>query len=345
MAMSLIILAIFLNQVDLQISVATFNAGSEVNSLSERLRGTTILPTQNQDIQTTTETTTEAPTGNNLNAIGGTTSTSLDAPEQNFQAIFTIFSQKNKKSNDEKHSLAGNVELFFNENTAGYNDDHLENTKNYKIAIKAQSLVWDNCLETSFRDSPLTDVKNKDMQNDNHDHYVQDNKEIGLWQKRDAGNFNFNSTAGQAWLKKYNNLLNSKSEERRQQKSETTQTKKITELSTSVSTVLPTSTVRVIPITREVFKEQLNIFNTTEDITTDSDIGDSYTEDWIEEKDGSKIRFGGLPQKEKYLLPSLKLDEAFHPFSFMSEFFYLIYPFDFPVGKYTEHYIIYLLNY
>ncbi|CAB3226988.1 unnamed protein product [Arctia plantaginis] len=333
MAMSLIILAIFINQVNLQTSVATFNAGSEVNSLSERLKGTKILQTQNQEIQTPSETTPAAPTGNNLNAIGSTTSTSLDVPEKNFQAIFTIFSQKNKKSNDENHSHAGNFELFFNENIARNNDDYLESSKNNQIAIKSESLVWDNCLETSFKDSPLTDVKNQDMQNDNHDHYYQDNKEIGLWQKRDTGNFNLNSTAGQAWLKKYNNLLNSKSEERRPQKSDTSLVKKMPGTPTSISTVLPTSTIRIIPITREVFKEQVNIFNTTDDITTDSDIGDSYTEDWFEEKDGSKIRFGGLPQKEKYLLPSLKLDEAFHPFSFMSEFFYLIYPFDFPVGK------------
>ncbi|VVC91417.1 unnamed protein product [Leptidea sinapis] len=43
-----------------------------------------------------------------------------------------------------------------------------------------------------------------------------------------------------------------------------------------------------------------------------------------------------MPQTQTYLIPKFKLEEGFHPFTFMSKFFAFIYPFDFPVGLVKE---------
>lgn len=324
-----LVLVVLVNQVNSQTSLTTLNIGSEVNRLSERPGLSAIFPTQIQQIQTTSETRPAVSAGNNLNVVGGPVPTSLDVPEQNFQPISTIYSMKNKKTYD-KYAREGNGEFLSDESVReNYGKDLPEKEAN-RDTMKAERLVWDNCLETNFKDTPQNIVKPQDVQNDNHDYRYHGNKEIGsIWRKRDAGNLNLNSTAGKAWLEKYNNLLNAKTEERRQQKPEPT-FKKTTSVAT---TAAPLTTVQIIPITREVFNEPMDSFNTTQNAVTESDIVASYTEDWFEEKDRSKIRFGSLPQKETYLIPSLKLEEEFHPFGFMSDFFYLIYPFDFPVGK------------
>uniref|UniRef100_A0A2A4K501 Uncharacterized protein n=1 Tax=Heliothis virescens TaxID=7102 RepID=A0A2A4K501_HELVI len=303
--------------------------GRDINSLSEGLEVTSIFPTQIQQIQTTSETTLAASAGNNLNEVGSTVPTSLDVPEQNFQAISTFYWIKNKKTNDKKYGREENIESTLIRNDVNNNEKILLNAEENLSSIQPAPLVWDNCLETNFKDNPQSIVKAHDMQNDNHDYRYQGSKEIGsIWRKRDAS-LNLNSTAGKAWLEKYNNLLNAKTEERRQQKPETTFVKKVTTVATTIE---PKTTIQVIPITREVFNEPIEVFNATQNAVTDSDIVASYTEDWFEEKDRSKIRFGDLPQKETYLIPALKLEQGFYPFGFMSEFFYLIYPFDFPVG-------------
>lgn len=334
MATISIILFVLANRVNSQTSLTTLNTGSDINSLSG-LEVTAIFPTQIQQIQTTSETTLAVSAGNNLNDVGGTVPASaLDVPEQNFQAISTIYLMKNKKTNDEKYARRENGNSLLDGSDGGNSEKYLKHSGENVETIKAESLVWDNCLETTYKDVPQNIVKSPDTQNDNHDHRFQGSKEIGstsIWRKRDAGNLYYNSTAGKAWLEKYNNLLNAKTEERRQQKADLTVVKKVT--TTVAPTVEPKTTVQVIPITREVFKEAIDLYNTTEMGVTESDIVASYTEDWFEEKDRSKIRFGNLPQKEKYLIPALKLEQTFHPFGFMSDFFYLIYPFDFPVGK------------
>ncbi|CAH1636539.1 unnamed protein product [Spodoptera littoralis] len=332
MATVSIILFVLANRVNSQTSLTTPNTGSGINSLSGGLEVTTIFPTQIQQIQTTSETTLAVSAGNNLNDVGGTVPASaLDVPEQNFQAISTIYLMKNKKTNDEKYARRENGNSLLDGSDGGNNEKYTKNSGENLETIKAESLVWDNCLEATFKDVPQNIVKSPDTQNDNHDYRYQGSKEIGsIWRKRDAGNLYFNSTAGKAWLEKYNNLLNAKTEERRQQKADLTAVKKVT--TTVATTAEPKTTVQVIPITREVFKEPFDLFNTTDMGVTESDIVASYTEDWFEEKDRSKIRFGNLPQKETYLIPALKLEQTFHPFGFMSDFFYLIYPFDFPVG-------------
>ena len=342
MAMISLILVVLANQINPQTSLTTVNSESDINSLSEGREVTAIFPTQIPQIQTTSETALAASAGNNLNDVGGTTVASFEVPEQNFQAISTIYSIKHKKTNNHEKAREGNVKSLQDESGARNNEKYkLQTYKENLGDFKAEPLVWDNCLETSFKDNPQNMVKSQDNQNDNHDYRYQGSKEIGsLWSKRDAGNLNLNSTAGKAWLEKYNNLLNAKTEERRQQKPELTPVRKVTTteattVATTEHTTEPTvkTTIQVIPITREVFKEPKNIFNTTQTAITEDDIIASYTEDWFEEKDRSKIRFGNLPQKETYLIPALKLEQGFHPFGFMSEFFYLIYPFDFPVGK------------
>lgn len=345
MATIYIILAVLINQVNSQTSLTALNEASEINSLPEGLRVSAIFPSRIQQIQTTSETTPAASAGNNLNVIGGTATTSLNVPEQNFQPISTIYSVKNKKSNNDKNAREGNIKLLSDESDFENTDGDLQISKETGL-IKPEALVWDNCLETNFNESPQNIVKpvDADIETDNYDYSPQRRDEVGgLWRKRDAGNLKLNSTAGKAWLEKYNNLLNSKSEERRQQKPDLTVVKKTTTEATATTTTttavtvtsstLPTTTVQVIPITRDIFEDQVDIFNTTQSEATESDVVASYTEDWFEEKDRSKIRFGDLPQKQKYLIPALKLEEGFHPFQFMSEFFYLIYPFDFPVGK------------
>lgn len=338
MAMISLIFIVFANQVNLQTSLATLNEGSGINSLSEGLKVTTIFPTQIEQIQTTSETTLTASAGNNLNDVGGTGAASFVAPEHNFQAISTIYLMKNKKTNNNKNAREGNVKSFEGKSSAEKTKKNSKESEENLGNLQAEPLVWDNCLETNFKDNPQNMIKPQDMQNDNHDYRYQGSKDIGisLWKKRDAGNLNLNSTAGKAWLEKYNNLLSAKTEERRQQKPELTLVRKVTTTeATTVKTTETTvkTTVHVIPITREVFNERKDIFNTTQTAVSDDDIIASYTEDWFEENDRSKIRFGNLPQKETYLIPALKLEQGFHPFGFMSEFFYLIYPFDFPVGK------------
>lgn len=337
MATIFLILVVLANRVNPQ---NTLNTGSDINRLSEGLEVTAIFPTQIQQIQTTSETTLAASAGNNLNDVGGTAAASFDKPGENFQSTSTNYSIKNKKTINNKNAREGNVTSLGERSGAEFNVNDLQTSEENLEGIKPEYLVWDNCLETNFKSSsPQNMVKPQDMQNDNHDYRYQGNKVISsLWKKRDAGNLNLNSTAGKAWLEKYNNLLNAKTEERRQQKPELTPVKRVTTTEATTTSVQTTelnvkTTIQVIPITREVFKEPIDFFNTTQTTRTEDDIIASYTEDWFEEKDRSKIRFGNLPQKETYLIPALKLEQEFHPFGFMSEFFYLIYPFDFPVGK------------
>ncbi|CAH0683186.1 unnamed protein product [Spodoptera exigua] len=284
-----IILFVLANRVNSQTSLTTPNSGRNINSLSEGLEATAIFPTQIQQIQTTSETTLAVSAGNNLNDVGGTVPASaLDVPEQNFQAISTIYLMKNKKTNDEKYARRENGNSLLDGRDGGNSEKYLKDSAENLETIKAESLVWDNCLETTFKDVPQNIVKTPDTQNDNHDYRYQGSKEFGsLWKKRDAGNLYFNSTAGKAWLEKYNNLLNAKTEERRQQKADLTVVKKVTTIATTVE---PKTTVQVIPITREVFKESIDVFNSTEKSVTQSDIVASYTEDWFEEKDRSLIK-------------------------------------------------------
>ncbi|KAI8421662.1 hypothetical protein MSG28_009652 [Choristoneura fumiferana] len=172
------------------------------------------------------------------------------------------------------------------------------------------------------------------MQDADHDSRFQKNRQIGsIWSeglsKRDAADTN-NSIAIKSWLSKYNNLRASNTVNGPVQKSDSLLIRKIAKPST---TMIPSTTIQMIPITRDIFNNPTESFNMSVDVVvTENNIRASYTEDWFEAKDRSKIRFGGPPQTETYLIPTLKPEEGFHPFGFMSHFFALIYPFEFPVG-------------
>lgn len=328
-ALILISLAIVKTEID----------GAATESKLNQLLG--IFPVQIR----TSETKLGASAGNNLN--DGAKPQPLR--RKYFQAI-TQTSLEGKKQNDDKSSSAES------------NQEGGENV------IEPLAMVWDDCMETTFRENHEHLVKAQDLEIAVQDYPIEHHKEISssnTWNKRDAQNYNV-SAARDAWLKRYNNLFNSRADERRQQKPEYVPVKKTT------STIMPdvestnsmnpptiftttitaptssnltiTSTdsttsdleanVRIIPITREVFHEEIEIEN-----VTDQNIVLSYTEDWFDlkkVKDRSKIRFSSLPQRTTYLIPTLRLDDGFHPFSFMSEFFYLIHPFEFPVGKPTS---------
>lgn len=297
-----------------------------------------------------------ASAGNNLN--DGREALPID--RKDFQAISQASPHDDKKAKRESNTLAPNQK-----------DGERINL------IKPLPMVWENCMETTFKGNQAVDtVKATDMetvQNYPIENLKSRRNLTTTWNKRDAQNYNI-SAARNAWIEKYNSLLNSKADGRRQQKPDYVPVRKTslsldtTEYTTTISTLsttapqttafayattTPTSTtvsstldsdlsrttdpsdfddIPVIPITREVLREEIEIQNVTE-----KNIIKSYTEDWLDlkkVKERSKIRFSSMPQRTTYLIPTLRLDDGFHPFGFMSEFFYLIYPFEFPVGEF-----------
>lgn len=332
MAAIALILAILLVNRVLPQTTETLNSVNAVNTLAANSTES-IFALQIRRFRTTTEATPAAAAGNNLNVVGSTLPT-YTAERDNYQAISTSYSEtlpdKKYEFEDEVNSTLYPFQGNMTENKKK-SSEQFEDNQNVK---KPLALIWDSCLETNFKDSPINTIKApSDKDNTNNDFQIhQSNAEIGnIWNKRDAGNIN-NSLAMKAWLDKYDSLRNSKTDERKQQKQDSILMKKISQPTTTTEVI---STVQIIPITKEVFIKPVDIFNATQStVATESNIFASYTEDWFEVKDRSKIRFGGLPQKETYLIPALKLEEGFYPFTFMSDFFTLIYPFDFPVGKF-----------
>ncbi|XP_062531213.1 prominin-1 [Bombyx mori] len=269
-----------------------------------------------------------ASAGNNLNADEGAASNNQDVHE-NFQAIRSLRNEMEKKNqigNEENVDLPSSTDrkVIYNGGIFPLNEKDKTNTG------QVMPLVWNGCVETRHKENYGNTVKYEENTHVDDNIHIQGNKDIGnLWNKRNVG-LN-DTTTFKSWLQKYNNLKNSKSEERRQQKLDFPFPKKNTETTLQTVTETASSTVHVIPITRNVFKEQVP--STTANINvTENNIIAGYTEDWFESKDRTKIRFSELPQRETYLIPTLKLEEGFYPFSFMSRFFYLIYPFDFPIG-------------
>lgn len=301
-----------------QIGITTLNS-TDVNTLESI---DPVFALQILQTRTTSEAPPVASAGNNLNVVDATIL--LDVPESS-QAISTI----NRLTSEKKYD-GGSVELLssFEDKTE---ETSVENVNDNNV--KPQSFVWENCFESVFRD----DLKNKvkfqnDMEHTNNKQFENYQSIPNIWNKRNVETNN--TDAKKAWVDKYNHLKNSKNEERLQQKPESNLIKKITESSSTN----PSTTVKVVPITREIFKEPTESLNITLDIVTENNIKAGYTEDWFEAKERTKIRFSGLPQTETYLIPTLKLEDGFHPFGFMSEFFALIYPFEFPVGMYLYSY-------
>ncbi|XP_073955672.1 uncharacterized protein [Choristoneura fumiferana] len=212
-----------------------------------------------------------------------------------------------------------------------YDDEHEGNFNLSAFDRNAKEKEM-KAVDTNIK--PLALVWDSYMQDADHDSRFQKNRQIGsIWSeglsKRDAADTN-NSIAIKSWLSKYNNLRASNTVNGPVQKSDSLLIRKIAKPST---TMIPSTTIQMIPITRDIFNNPTESFNMSVDVVvTENNIRASYTEDWFEAKDRSKIRFGGPPQTETYLIPTLKPEEGFHPFGFMSHFFALIYPFEFPVG-------------
>lgn len=323
-------------QTTLILAISIAIAATQFDAAESRLNR---LPT-NVFLIRTAEAAAAASTGNNLNAARQ----SFDG--EDFQAISTtsfLNDEKSKKyveGKDKSDSNQANVEENFN-------------------SVDPQRLIWDDCLETSFREEKHLAQPQDDLEIALDYKIYSPLDEIRLqdtgptFVKRNYVNKN-NSKAITAWLEKYNNLLNSKAEERRAQKQEPTFNKKGT--ATAFDTNIPNSTTTapsdrltdifeevrhtsMVPtflITRDLFEEPTRlpiVTNVTQNVVTESNVIASYTEDWFDVRNKTKMRFSSLPKRDTYMVPTLRLEEGFYPFSFMSEFFYLIYPFDFPVGK------------
>lgn len=324
-----LIFAIFLvNRVKPEQIGITTSRAIDVNTLPEG-SSEAVFALQIRQIPTTSEATPAASAGNNLNVVA--TSQRLDGAG-NFEPISTIYSFQHKKTSDEKYDGKENVDLLISPDESAKNKQENSFANSYSEGLRSLPLVWDSCLETTYKESQKNLFKLQNDMETAHDHVpVKDNNNKGnftIWSKRNTNENN--ATAMRAWLDKYDTLKNTNFGERRQPKPDSILIRKLSTLSPAT----PSTTLQIVPITREVFKED------TEDIfvefVTDKNVSvdnTSYTEDWFAVKDKTKIKFSGQPQRETYLIPTLKLDKGFHPFGFMSEFFSLIYPFEFPVGE------------
>lgn len=326
MAIIFLILSTFLtSQINSQFVVTQYNTENEENKLSSA----SIFTTQIQQFRSAPETSPVTTSGNNLNFIGTVAAPrdSLFAQDENFRSISRTESFNSKEIHNKGRNNKEDDILSSNINEVEFSSNKLRD----RIGV-AKPIVWDSCLESNLGQndifSPQRSITDHNYIKNNYQSQVK--KDLAnIWIKRNVDSEVNNSDAMKAWLDKYNDLKNKKSDERRQQKPHQVL---ITKIISAISTDTPSPTVQIIPITREVFKEVVEL-NTTKSIVTESDIRASYTEDWFETKDSSKIKFNSLPQRESYLIPTLKIEAGFHPFSFMSQFFYLIYPYDFPVGE------------
>lgn len=273
--------------------------------------------------------TSPAPPASGNNLSDGTAS--QKATSENFQAISTNYSGEdtNKKQDDRNGERAVKSDSAFYKKLLAKGNVPADNP------LSVAKLIWDNC-ETLNKDSDKTVVKQHqyDMEYTKHDmqqevrgqeHYTNDGVK-----KRDT-----NSTAMTMWLEKYHNLLNTKNVEWKKQRTE------LNVVFEPEVTTIPSATkttVKIIPLTTRLTNKAFDIVNVTVELTTEiNNMKGSYTEDWFDidvrgKSRNTKIQFGVLPQKETYLVPTLKLEEGFYPFSFMPTFFDIIHPMDLPAG-------------
>ncbi|XP_072932627.1 prominin-1-A [Epargyreus clarus] len=336
-AIALIFAISLANQVTAQSKITTSpaNLTTEIKTLPEASTETAFA-LQIPRIRTAAEETPAASAGNNLNVVGPSVpSNSFDVQEENFQAISTVYPIAKAKSNEKKYydGNGGNVPVLQSadgNDVANKKTISAENPEKTSKLTEPSKLVWDNCLETIYRDNYNSQHKpHSDMENA-HNLEIQNSKSSTTTvSKRDSLNTNNNSTALKAWLEKYNNLKKAKEDEISRQKLNNLLFK-----NTSITSLnVPVTNVPIVPITRDILKDYIEPVNISLDVVvTENSIKASNVEDWLNGKDKTKIKFSSMPQTQTYLIPKFKLEEGFHPFGFMSEFFYLIYPFDFPVG-------------
>lgn len=296
-------------------------------------------------IPETSETAPAAPNGNNLNANAVTApANQRDATSENFLAISTNYSfdgeeNANKKVKTVERANKSDLSFYEKVTKRRLNDGNHLQVDGDNETIKPNALVWDNCMETmyQYKEKGADTQKNYDMELTRHDTQIQKPvQQRNIWneglKKRNARNMQ-NTTATKSWLEKYNNLKDSKNEERKLQKSSDI----FVPRATTVMNV--TTTVLIVPITTEIYDKAVENFNISLHAQgTESTVRASHSEDWfdLDNKDKmrkTRIKFGSLPQRENYLVPTLRLEEGFYPFGFLSTLFALIHPFDFPIGK------------
>ncbi|CAF4951527.1 unnamed protein product [Pieris macdunnoughi] len=305
------------------------NSVNQINASRDSTESNFSLP----QTVTSSETTLAVSTGNNLNVTPpDIPDETLEARRENFRAISPIYpvekTNSDEKSDEETLKLLSSREGNSSESEVNEKANDINNTS-------ASQLVWDNCYETSYRDNHQVNAKvHYDMENA---HRLEiDNG--GMLKNREFLENN-GSLAVRNWLEKYNNLKNSIAAR-----------KSTTEMTTEISSIaskdyfdeapmdigmMKVNSVQILPITKEIvrdyeFSEPYNV--TVDVLVTENNIKASYNDDWFEGEDRTKIKFSSMPQTQTYLIPKFKLEEGFHPFSFMSQFFSMIYPFDFPVG-------------
>ncbi|XP_050678915.1 prominin-1-A [Leptidea sinapis] len=275
--------------------------------------------------------------GNNLNVAPPTASSKTLVSQENFLAISPIYPFEKANVDEKRDENVGYSELLSEHRK---NSEQVESLNKNNAVSQPSHLVWDNCFENTYRDNRQVNPKPHYDMEKAHNLALDAG---GMLKKREFLENN-SSLAVKNWIEKYNNLKNSIIGS----KISSTDVSVITE--TSVSTTIAEyseetrkeiNTVEIIPITRDIFNEYeySESFNVTLDIVvTEDSIKADYTGDWFEAEleDTEKIKFSSMPQTQTYLIPKFKLEEGFHPFTFMSKFFAFIYPFDFPVGLVKE---------
>ncbi|CAK1555377.1 unnamed protein product [Leptosia nina] len=332
---STIIYIILLNQV---ISQTVFNPVNRLNALQDATKSNFSV----RQATTSSETTLAVSAGYNLNVTPpGVLDETLAARGENFRAISPIYPVE-KRNSDEKTD--GNEEKFKLLSSRKGNSTSQMEKENYdkNNTSEASQLVWDNCFETAYRDNRQVNPKvHYDMENA---HRLEiDNGEM---LKNREFLVNNNSLAVKSWLEKYNSLKNSINIRKTTTGIDTDNffTTTITPFTDEPQEapldfgMMEINSVPIIPITKEILKEHESpeTYNVTVDVlVTENNIKASYSDDWVDGEDRTKIKFSSMPHTQNYLIPKFKLEEGFHPFSFMSQFFSMIYPFDFPVGKFN----------
>ncbi|KPI94187.1 Prominin-1-A [Papilio xuthus] len=287
-----------------------------------------------QQMRTTSEITPAASTGNKVNDVASTASSkSLEAQEENFLAISPITSS-GKNSIEEKNNEVdeGNDELLKTSELTATKQNKTENPM-YNINLRKNinlppplNIIWENCLESAYREHNKLNFKpQRQLEVAKNLQVYNDRIGGNVWDKRDVEGTK--SIAIKAWLDKYNNLKNAK-----KKTGQSNETMHANDVSILAKTTKPV-TYEIFSITKEISNEHINSINSTLSSTvTENDIRASNSIEWFEEMDQSKIKFSSLPQMQNYLVPKFKLEEGFHPFTFVAHFFSVIYPFDFPIG-------------
>ncbi|XP_041980275.1 prominin-1-A isoform X2 [Aricia agestis] len=282
---------------------------SEIKSLSDT---ESVFPLQIQ----TTEKTLAATTGNNPNPV--TPAAFTGEQKENFRAILpthfiaiTSAGEKMKSNQDD-----GSGKLLLSP-VGSHPTEHNEETFEYATE---SSLYWDNCLDKMFKYSEsMISEPNNDFLNAET---ITSNTIPSNINKRDSLRKDYSII--NAILDKYNNFM--------YPKADVATTDIDNTMNTDRSTTNPSTTVRVIPITEIIFGRKAESFNQSFDNTVTDNSVKGINENRVEPKDKSKIKFSRLPQTQTYLIPKFKLGEGFHPFTFMSKFFSVIYPFEYPIG-------------